>query len=81
MPAVVLPQLLLCGLFVPREALPTVLSAVSDALPLSYAVDAMQVLQQSSSWTSDLTVDVSVIVGSTVLALAIGSVTLRRQTA
>ena len=81
MPAVVLPQLLLCGLFVPREALPTVLSAISDALPLSYAVDAMQVLQQSSSWTSDLTLDVSVIVVSTLLALAIGSVTLRRQTA
>ena len=42
MPAVVIPQILLCGLFVPRDALPDVLEAVSDVLPLSYAVDAMQ---------------------------------------
>ena len=39
---VVIPQILLCGLFVPRDALPDVLEAVSDVLPLSYAVDAMQ---------------------------------------
>ena len=42
MPAFVLPQFLLCGLLVPRDALPRVLCAVSDLLPLSYAVDAMQ---------------------------------------
>ena len=35
MPAVVLPQILLCGLFVPRPALPDVLEAISDVLPLS----------------------------------------------
>jgi len=42
MPALVIPQLLLCGLFVPRDALPRVLEVVSDVLPLSYAVEAMQ---------------------------------------
>ena len=42
MPAVVIPQILLCGLFVPRDQLPTVLEAISNVLPLSYAVDAMQ---------------------------------------
>ena len=41
LPAIVFPQILLCGLFVPRDTLPTVLEAVSDVLPLSYAVDAM----------------------------------------
>ena len=44
MPAFVLPQILLCGLFVPREAMPGVLEAISNVLPLSYAVDAMQEL-------------------------------------
>ena len=48
MPALVLPQVLLCGLFVPRDALPDVLGAVSDVLPLSYAVDAMQEVQAAS---------------------------------
>ena len=42
MPALVIPQILLCGLFVPRDQLPPVLEAISNVLPLSYAVDAMQ---------------------------------------
>ena len=46
MPAVVIPQILLCGLFVARDDLPDVLHAVSDVLPLSYAVDGMQRLQR-----------------------------------
>src|SRR4051794_38195554 len=39
MPAVVVPQILLCGLFLTRSMLPDVLEAVSNVLPLSYAVD------------------------------------------
>jgi ABC-2 type transport system permease protein len=81
MPALVLPQLLLCGLFVPRDALPAVLEAVSDVLPLSYAVAAMREVQAASSWTSDLALDVGVIVGSALLALMLGAATLRRRTA
>ena len=44
MPLVVIPQILLCGLFVPRDDMPEVLGAISDVLPLSYAIDAMQSL-------------------------------------
>jgi ABC-2 type transport system permease protein len=81
MPAVVLPQVLLCGLFVPRSALPDVLHAVSAVLPLSYAVDAMREVQAAASWTDDLVVDVAVIAGSGLLALLLGAATLRRRTA
>ncbi len=81
MPAFVLPQLLLCGLFVPRSRLPDVLSTISDALPLSYAVDAMNEVQTAATWTSDLTLDVAVVAGSGLLALALASATLRRRTA
>ena len=42
LPAFVLPQFLLCGLLVPRDQMPDVLHAISDVLPLSYAVDAMR---------------------------------------
>src|SRR6188472_1639332 len=48
MPALVIPQILLCGLFVAREDLPPFLHAVSDLLPLSYAVDAMDSVTRSS---------------------------------
>ncbi|MDG9422951.1 ABC transporter permease, partial [Streptococcus pneumoniae] len=42
MPVVVVPQLFLCGLLVPRDQLPTWLEWISNVLPLSYAVDALQ---------------------------------------
>ncbi|MBA3719231.1 MAG: ABC transporter permease [Nocardioidaceae bacterium] len=81
MPALVLPQVLLCGLFVSRDALPDVLSAISDLLPLSYAVDAMREVQDQPAWTADLSADVGVIAGFALLALAVGAATLRRRTA
>ncbi|PUA82711.1 ABC transporter permease [Nocardioides currus] len=80
MPLVVVPQILLCGLFVARDALPPVLEVISNALPLSYAVDAMQELvgaaDQSAVWG-----DVSVVLGFAVAGLALGAATLRRRTA
>ncbi len=41
MPATILPQLLLCGLLVPRESMPAALHAISGLMPMSYAVDGM----------------------------------------
>ncbi|WP_210649971.1 ABC transporter permease [Nocardioides sp. SYSU D00065] len=79
MPALVLPQVLLCGLFVPRESMPGLLEAVSDVLPLSYAVDAMQELGAGADavevWRS-----VAVVACFTLAALGLGAATLRRRT-
>jgi ABC-2 type transport system permease protein len=79
MPAFVLPQILLCGLFLPREAMPSVLEAVSNVLPLSYAVDAMQELvgaaDQGVVWRS-----VIVVAAFALAALGLGAATLRRRT-
>ncbi|MBB3042773.1 ABC transporter permease [Nocardioides soli] len=79
MPAVVIPQILLCGLFVPRDQLPTVLGWVSDVLPLSYAVDAMQTLTQTAE-TADVWQDLAVVAGFAVAGLVLGAATLRRRT-
>jgi ABC-2 type transport system permease protein len=79
MPLLVIPQILLCGLFVPRAALPDVLNAISDALPLSYAVDAMQSLTRTSD-TGDVWVDVGVVAAFALAGLALGAATLRRRT-
>lgn len=79
MPAVVLPQLLLCGLFVARDAMPRVLEVISDVLPLSYAVDAMREVQTSVEpgvWGY-----VGIVVAFAVGLLALGAATLRRRTA
>jgi ABC transporter DrrB family efflux protein len=80
MPAFVLPQVLLCGLVVARSQMTPVLRWLSDVLPLSYAVDAMQRISASPSWTAAITADVAVILAFTAAALVGGAVTLRRQT-
>jgi ABC-2 type transport system permease protein len=79
MPALVIPQLLLCGLLVPRDQLPSALEAISDALPLSYAVDAMQHLT-SSSETGQVWQDIAVVAVFAAGGLALGAATLRRRT-
>jgi len=80
MPAVVIPQLLLCGLFVPRPGLPDVLEAISDVLPLSYAVDAMRHLSASPT-TGEVWRDLAVVAAFALAGLAVGAATLRRRTA
>lgn len=80
MPAFVLPQFLLCGLLIPRDQLPSVLSVVSDWLPLSYAVDAMRTISTVAEPLSDIGTDLAIIAAAIVLALALGSLTLRRRT-
>ena len=79
MPAFVLPQILLCGLFVPREAMPGVLEAISNVLPLSYAVDAMQGLVAAAD-TGEIWRDVLVVACFALAALGLGAATLRRRT-
>ena len=80
MPAVVLPQIMLSGLFVARSAMATWLRWISDALPLTYAYDA---LAHTASNTLDgrFATDLAVVCGCILLALALGAATLRRRTA
>ena len=80
MPAFVLPQLLLCGLFVPREEMARLLELVSYALPLTYAYDALERVALETSYDWRLALDVAVIVGTTALALMLSAATLRRRT-
>ena len=85
MPLLVIPQILLCGLFVPRDQMPPVLEAISDVLPLSYAVDAMTAVATTTSTgfggvDGSVWSDLAVVVGFAVAGLALGAATLRRRT-
>ncbi len=80
MPAFLLPQLLLAGLFVERERMPELLQGVADALPLTYAYDALTRIA-ADDLAGRLWLDVGVICGCIVLALVLGAATLRRRTA
>ncbi len=80
MPALILPQLLLCGLFVPRDQMAPVLEAVSWALPMTYAYDAISRVATDGELGAGGWLDVLVVAAVTVLCLALGALTLRRRT-
>lgn len=79
-PVVVIPQLLLCGLFVPRDEMTSWLEWISNVLPVSYAVDALQQVAAYADPTADMWRDLAVVVGFSVFALVLGAATLRRTT-
>jgi ABC-2 type transport system permease protein len=81
MPAFVLPQLLLCGLFAARAGMAAGLRGASDVLPLTYAYDALARATAPAGLGGALAADIAVIAGATVVALALGALTLRRRTA
>ncbi len=81
MPAFVLPQVLLSGLFGPRETMTPWLRHVSDVLPLTYAVDAMQRVSATPDLTATIWRDLAILAGCCTLALLLGAATLRRRTA
>lgn len=76
MPAFILPQLLLCGLMVPLAQLPRTLRYVADVLPMTAAVRAIVAGQSRTYYVEQF-----VIMGAyVVVALIVGSTTLRRRT-
>ena len=79
MPAFVFPQLLVCGLFVPRVQMAQLLRWLADAFPLTYSVDAMKQVTAHTGWTGTLTRDFGVVVAYAIAALLLGSLTIRRQ--
>jgi len=80
LPVVVVPQLLLCGLFVPREQMAGWLQVISDVMPLTYAVDALLEVGKSAEATATMWRDVTIVAGAAVLALILAAATLRRRT-
>ncbi|MFF0544979.1 ABC transporter permease [Nocardia thailandica] len=81
MPVVVAPQIFLCGLLVPRDQLPDWLEKISDVMPLSYAVDALQQVSRYPEPTAAMWRDLAVVAGFAIVALVLGAATLRRRTA
>ncbi|MEV7610015.1 ABC transporter permease [Microbacterium sp. NPDC089320] len=79
MPLLVFPQIILGGLFMPRDQMPDVLYAISEWLPLSHAIDTINaVTAGDEGW--DVYGPLLVVVAFGVGALVLASLTLRRRT-
>lgn len=81
MPALVFPQILLGGVFLPRDQLPTALRIIGDWLPLSHAIDALNAVATGSESAGYVGVQLLIIGVFAIGAIILGSVTLRRRTA
>jgi ABC-2 type transport system permease protein len=79
MPAIVFPQVLLCGLLVPRERMAEALEWASTVLPLTWAYDGLY-RATVDDVGGEVARDAAIVLGVTVLALAAGAATLRRRT-
>ncbi|MCU1696619.1 MAG: antibiotic transporter permease [Mycobacterium sp.] len=80
MPVVIVPQLLLCGIIVPRDLLPEWLQWISNAMPASYALEALRQVGANTDLTGTAARDIAVVVGFAVVALCLAAATLRRRT-
>lgn len=80
MPALIFPQILIGGLFMPLSAMPDLLEVIAYYLPLTYAIDALNLVTNHTDITDDAWRDLVVVVAFAVGALLLGALTLRRQT-
>ncbi|MGG7508642.1 ABC transporter permease [Plantibacter sp. YIM 135249] len=80
MPLLVFPQVLLGGLFLPTDQLPSVLEAIATWLPLTHAIDALNAVVTGAEDDAYVMGQVLIILAWSVGAVTLGSLTLRRRT-
>ncbi len=81
MPLIVFPQVLLGGIFLPREDMPDVLYAISDWLPLSHSIDALNAVAGNTEDAAYVGGQLLIIGAFALGAVILGAITLRRRTA
>jgi ABC-2 type transport system permease protein len=81
LPALVFPQLLLCGLIVPRDRMARALELAATVLPLTWAYDGLHRAATLGQTGGTVFRDAGIVLGCSALALAAGAATLRRRTA
>jgi ABC-2 type transport system permease protein len=79
MPVVVIPQILLCGLFVARDRMNDVFHTLSDWMPLSYSVDALQEIARNADPTEAMWRDFGIMAAIVLGLLVLASFTLPRK--
>ncbi|GAA3101837.1 ABC transporter permease [Streptomyces rectiviolaceus] len=78
LPAGVLPQFLVCGLFVPRDQMQGALSGAAQVMPMTYAVQAAGEAARHSGVTGLFIRDALLILACVVMVLVASAATLKR---
>lgn len=79
-PLVMVPQFLLAGVIVPRTAMPEWLRWISNAMPASYALEALQQVGTHTGLTATTLRDIVVVLAFALASLCLAAATLRRRT-
>ncbi|HMH69840.1 MAG TPA: ABC transporter permease [Candidatus Saccharimonadales bacterium] len=79
MPALIIPQILIGGLFLPLAQMPDLLEKIAYFLPLTYAIDALNLVVANTDVTAEGWRDLGIVIAFMVGALLLGALTLRRK--
>ncbi len=80
MPVFVIPQLLVCGLFLPITQMPDLLQAAAYYLPLTYATDALSSIVTNTTIADEAWRNLWVVLTFALAAVLLGALTLPRRT-
>lgn len=78
-PLIIVPQIFLCGLFIPTSQLPNWLEWVSKFLPLTYGVEGIKALMLQGQSLADIGKDVGILAAFAVVLLGLASLTLKKS--
>ena len=79
MPAFVLPQILIGGLFIPLSHMPDLLEKIAYCLPLTYAIDALNRIVMETGISDTTWRDFIIVIIWIVASVTLGALSLRRK--
>lgn len=80
MPLFIGPQIFLCGLFLPKELMPSALESVSNFLPMTWAVDVVRELMTAPTVSTSSRWELAALAAAIMVSLILAATTMRRQT-
>ena len=80
MPVFIAPQLLLCGLFIPLEAMPNILETIARILPMTWAVEVVRTITTTDTLDTSVWRYIGGLIILIIVALYASSLTMRRTT-
>jgi ABC-2 type transport system permease protein len=78
-PLIIVPQIFLCGLFIPISQLPNYLEWIARFLPLTYGVEGIKALMLEGKDLVNIGKDIGILAAYAVVLSILASLTLRRS--